>query len=30
MASFLAIISTGQGEKLSGIFLALVNGLLPE
>ena len=30
MASFLAIISTRQGEKLSGIFLVLVNGLLPE
>ena len=30
MASFLAIISTRQGEKLSGSFLVLVNGLLPE
>ena len=30
MASFLAIISTSQGEELSGKFLILVNGLLPE
>ena len=30
MASFLAIVSPSQGEKLSGSSFVLVNGLLPE
>jgi hypothetical protein len=30
MASFLAIVSPSQGEELSGSFLILVNGLLPQ
>jgi len=30
MASFLVIVSPSQGEELSGSFLILVSGLLPQ